>query len=336
MIHLPAHPNIPPLLDFARTSKAIHTVLALAPGEELFTYVNDKPEGRLDEDEARRIVAGILEALRHVHAAGILHRDIKLDNVFYDTATGTVSLIDFGLATFVDENTILEEAVGCINFASPALLRLTNTRHGFRPKGGHSDLWALGVLAHGLLTGYFPFRSEDPWEMQLEIAAGVHLDLEEVSDLGKDFLATVLDPANEGLISAKSLLRHPWIAPVAPRPSGQLPQTAPPKLPSPVIDGRRAAKAAESALQKVLPGYLASIAPRRKDETDSIASLEVAEQLVEVARSGSDTTLVSGISEISIAVPKVPAPVKRKTTLKDKFFSPATRLFDRLRAGQKK
>jgi serine/threonine protein kinase len=72
LAHLPAHPGVAPLLDFARTAKATHLVLALAPGEELFTYVNSKPESRLDETEARKIVAGTLEALRHVHANGVL------------------------------------------------------------------------------------------------------------------------------------------------------------------------------------------------------------------------------------------------------------------------
>lgn len=111
---IPSHPGVPALLDYARDDSAIHLVLALAPGCEVFSLINEREDLRLDEGHARRIVAGVLNVLRHVHAHGVLHRDIKMDNVLYEPETGTVSVIDFGLASFFDEATLMDEAIGCI------------------------------------------------------------------------------------------------------------------------------------------------------------------------------------------------------------------------------
>ncbi|KAI9016913.1 kinase-like domain-containing protein [Hyaloraphidium curvatum] len=269
LAHLPPHRSVPPLLDVAKTSDAVHAIFGRAPGEELFAYVNSHPGGKLPEAEARVIVAELLEALRHAHAHGVLHRDVKMDNVLYDPSTHTLSLIDFGLATFFDSLTLLDEPVGCIHYASPGLLRLVCRGSPYPARRGHQDLWAAGVLAHGLLTGFFPFRHEEPLDLQAEVARGPPQPVDGASDGANAFLALVLDARNEGKISASSLLEHPWLADVAPerapvRSVGKLP-----KLPSSAFDPRRAAEAARTELALALPGYLASLdAADSGDESD--------------------------------------------------------------------
>jgi serine/threonine protein kinase len=344
LAHLPAHAGIPPLLDFARTAKATHLVLALAPGEELFTYVNAKPDGHLDELEARKVVAGILEALRHTHANSVLHRDIKLDNIFWNGATETVSLIDFGLATFFNENTTLDEGVGCINYASPSLLRLTNFQRPYLPRAGHSDLHALGVLTHGILTGFFPFKSEEPFDLMMEIAEHKPFALEGLSESGNDFLNTLLSPANEGKISAETLLNHPWVSDVAPPRSGRLASSKPPKLAS-SMDIRRAIKVAEAALAQVLPSYLSETASI--DETASLLSRGSMDTFHGVVRSGSETSWASSSSEATVvaveprrvvvsgARPTELEPVKRKNPFATKLLNPS-KWFDGLKGGKRR
>ncbi|KAI9032328.1 kinase-like domain-containing protein [Hyaloraphidium curvatum] len=263
LVHLPRHPNIPSLLDFVASSMATQTVLEQATGEELFSYVNAVPMGRLGEAETRKIVVGILSALRHAHANGVVHRDVKLDNVFWDPATEKVSLLDWGLATFWDERTMLDEAVGCINYASPQLLRLTNAGVPYRAARGWSDLWALGVLAHGLLTGYFPFRSEDPVELEREIrqtwqnASELEgVPRKEVSDACRDWLRTALDPRREGRLTAADLLAHPWLAGEQVHPVS-VTSSPLPLLPNCTRDHRRVARLAAGYLQARLPVHRA-------------------------------------------------------------------------------
>lgn len=286
LTYLPPHNNIPALLDFVAGPKETHLILDLAPGEELFNYVNSTALGRLGEAETRAIVVGILEALRHAHENGVVHRDVKLDNVFWDpvsqkvsercrpqrcqaltTFFGTplsekVSLLDFGLATFFEDGTTCTEPLGCINYASPQLLRLTNTGVPYGAARGWSDLWALGILTHGLLTGYFPFRAEEPIELEREIretwmnASELEgVPAREVSRECRHFLHTILNPANEGLLTAADLLAHPWLASLA--------STAPvvhtsspfPRLPSSTNDLRRQARLVADELQARLPAF---------------------------------------------------------------------------------
>lgn len=236
LANLAPHPNVVPLLDIVRTTRSIHTVLGLAPGYELYQYVDSKPNARLPEEEACLIVAGILEALRHVHSQSVLHRDVKLDNVFYDPKTGQVTLLDFGLATFVDESVPLEEDVGCLLYASPGLLALALHQTPLLPQNGHSDLWSLGVLAHGILTGYFPFSAEVPALLEQEIKAYAGPALEGFSEPCRDFVRLLLDPANAGRITADALCRHPWVARFSHR-LASIPRKQPiPRIPSPVQD----------------------------------------------------------------------------------------------------
>lgn len=229
----------------------------------------------------------------------------QLDNVFYDPVTQTVSLIDFGLATFFDETTSFDEAVGCVNYASPGLLRLTNWYRPYGAANGHSDLWALGVLTHGLLSGFFPFRSEDPIELEQEILSGVQLQVDGLSELGHAFLNMVLDPANEGRISAEQLLRHPWVAPFAAPSSLTTAATRSwPKLPSASTDVRRAVKHAEVAVVRLLPPYFASLSRRLSEDVDMLdsASSSSSEETVKVTRANSGTSIDSTSSEATIAV----------------------------------
>ncbi|KAI9032347.1 kinase-like domain-containing protein [Hyaloraphidium curvatum] len=289
LTHL-AHDSIPPLLDYVRTSTASNLVMAVAPGEELFSYTNGKQDGHLEEDETRRIVAGILVALAHAHSMGVLHRDIKLDNVFYDATSGHVSVIDWGLATFFDRNTLLDEAVGCTNYASPSLLRFINRRTPYLAHSGHQDLWALGVLAFGCLTGYFPFRSEDTFELELEIQGRPSLEVEGLSELGHDFLRTILNPANEGRITAESLLRHGWVADFA-TPASARSRLPIVKLPSVTANPKRACTAAEAELGRRLPFYLRELAADIEEDDDDSSS--ESGRTVAVPRVGSEASFAS-------------------------------------------
>jgi serine/threonine protein kinase len=272
-------------------------------------------------------------------------RDLKLDNFFWDSVTETGSLIDFGLATFFDEYTTLDEGVGCINYASPSLLRLINFQRPYLPRAGFGDLWSLGVLTHGILTGFFPFKSEEPFDLMVEVAEHQPFALEGLSESGNDFLNTLLNPANEGKISAESLLNHPWVSDVAPPHSGRLSSSKPPKLASSTLDIRRAIKGAESALVRVLPSYLNDIAPI--DETASLLSRGSMDTFHGVVRSGSETSWASSSSEATVvaieprrvvvsgARPAQLEPVKRKNSFATKLMSPS-KWFDGLKGGKRR
>ena len=179
------------------------------------------------------------------------------------------------------------------SYASPSLLRLTNTHTPYTPNHGHQDLWALGVLAHGLLTGFFPFRSETPRELAEEIGPyGRKIAIQGVSEEGNQFLRILLDPRNEGRVSAGMMLGHPWVAPyVVPEHERMKEGTV--KFPigagSSSAELVRSAKIAESVLDRLLGpcrGQATPSAHVRRDSGSSAATLcEDSGELQQVGKS---------------------------------------------------
>lgn len=220
LMALPPHSNVTTLYEFHRSDAHVELVMSLAPGEELFQYCEKFSDG-VPEPTSRNIVTQLLSALDHIHTHFVMHRDIKLDNVFFDEASGKVTIIDFGLATFFHPSVRLSELLGTASYASPSLLTLLEDGYGsMLPNKGHQDLWALGVLAHGMMTGRFPFEETEPARLLREIyakkkeARPFHLPDSwepEARERAEDFIKFILDPGNEGKITARSLLSHPWI-----------------------------------------------------------------------------------------------------------------------------
>ena len=219
----------------------------------------------MDEMDARKMVAGLLEALRHTHNNGVLHRDLKLDNIAWDP--------DFGLSGLFEEEVPLDEGVGCVNYASPSLLKLTNTDTPYLPQFGHQDLWSLGVVAYGAMTSYFPFASEKPRELAREIdPEGKPIRAKGISELALDFIRIVLDPRNEGKMDAGLLLQHPWVSPFASSRPASAKAKSVPKIPSPIVNLEGATRVVRRLLAVELPEVLGRSAGLFEESDDSSGS----------------------------------------------------------------
>jgi serine/threonine protein kinase len=149
------HNNIIQLLGTMETSDHFYLILEYVEGYDLFTFMKRRNFRVLSEQQAARIVFQLAGALIYSHSKGIIHRDIKLDNVLVD-ANGNVKLIDFGLCEIVaTPNTLLQGWVGSLEYAAPEILLRTPY------SGPKVDVWSLGVLFYSLLYGEFPFFAED-------------------------------------------------------------------------------------------------------------------------------------------------------------------------------
>jgi MAP/microtubule affinity-regulating kinase len=138
--------------------------LELCKGGELFDRLTDF--GRVHEPNAVRYCAGLLAAVRHVHGRGVIHRDIKLENVLLDAADESVRLADFGLAAelAVDGNGApinraarLRDVVGSQSYVAPEIL--ARRKAGY--EGPPVDAWSVGVCVFTLLSGFFPLDVAD-------------------------------------------------------------------------------------------------------------------------------------------------------------------------------
>uniref|UniRef100_A0A7S0NUL0 Protein kinase domain-containing protein n=1 Tax=Calcidiscus leptoporus TaxID=127549 RepID=A0A7S0NUL0_9EUKA len=155
----------PTIIKFLHYQEAPHArgeawvFLELATGGDLFDRLTDA--GSLTEGSTRPYAVGLLSALNHCHCKGLVHRDVKLDNVLLSAEDPFgVKLIDFGLAVQVplkDDGSFLPDhriydGVGTKSYKAPEI---------FAPRSGYEappvDSWALGITLFSLLAGFFPF-----------------------------------------------------------------------------------------------------------------------------------------------------------------------------------
>ena len=148
-----SHPNIVPLHTFGQAGELLYFVMGFVRGESLETRL--KREGHLDADVARQILAELADALDYAHRAGVVHRDIKPDNVMLDSESGRAMLTDFGIAKQREGADALTQTgmlMGTPHYMSP------EQAAGDRALDGRSDLYALGVVGYRMLSGRLPFE----------------------------------------------------------------------------------------------------------------------------------------------------------------------------------
>ncbi|RLU90484.1 serine/threonine protein kinase [Streptomyces griseocarneus] len=157
------HPSVVTVHDVVVEDGSPWIVMELVRGRSLGDVL---AEGTLDRREAARIGLAVLDALRAAHAAGVLHRDVKPDNVLL-APDGRVVLTDFGIAQIEGEQRLTESGafVGSPEYIAPERLL------GRRP-GPESDLWSLGVVLYTAVEGVSPFRrSHAPGTFQAILTA---------------------------------------------------------------------------------------------------------------------------------------------------------------------
>ncbi|KAG7472290.1 hypothetical protein MATL_G00107390 [Megalops atlanticus] len=146
------HPNIIRINEVFESKDKIVIVMEYASQGELYDYVNERR--RLPETEAREIFRQITSAVHYCHKNGIVHRDLKLENILLDQDLN-VKLADFGLSNHYQRGQLLQTYCGSPLYASPEIVK------GLPYQGPEVDCWALGVLLYALVYGSMPFDGAD-------------------------------------------------------------------------------------------------------------------------------------------------------------------------------
>ncbi|HEX5819355.1 MAG TPA: serine/threonine-protein kinase, partial [Gemmatimonadales bacterium] len=150
-----SHPNIVPIHHAAEADGFAFFAMGFVDGGNLADHLRDR--GRLSPAETVRVLREVAWALAYSHARGVVHRDVKPENVMLERATGRVLVTDFGIARD-DRTTPLTEhgrVMGSVHYMSPE--QATG-----EPVDGRSDLYALGVIGYQALAGRLPFTADAP------------------------------------------------------------------------------------------------------------------------------------------------------------------------------
>jgi len=146
------HPNICPVYAYHETEDSMFLVMEFIEGETLKQIIDR--DGPFSQGKAIDIITQVAEALAVAHDNGVIHRDIKSDNIMI-TPDGQVKVMDFGLAKLKDAPTITKSGVpiGTVAYMSPELVQGKEVDH-------RTDLWSLGVVLFEMLTGVLPFDKD--------------------------------------------------------------------------------------------------------------------------------------------------------------------------------
>ena len=167
-----SHPNIVSVYDVSRGGDVEYIVMELIDGITLKQYMEKR--GQLNWRESLHFITQIMRGLSHAHSRGIIHRDIKPQNVMV-LRDGSVKVADFGIACLENAaQTLTQEALGSVHYISPEQARGDRT-------DARSDIYSAGVVLYEMLTGRLPFEGDSAVSVAIQHLSSIPLAPREVN-----------------------------------------------------------------------------------------------------------------------------------------------------------
>ena len=161
-----SHANIVSVYDVSTNPDREYIVMELIDGITLKQYMERR--GRMDWRESLHFITQIMRGLSHAHSRGIIHRDIKPQNIMV-LRDGSVKVADFGIACLANQGqTLTQEALGSVHYISPEQARGDRT-------DARSDIYSAGVVLYEMLTGRLPFEGDSAVSVAIQHLSSVPL-----------------------------------------------------------------------------------------------------------------------------------------------------------------
>lgn len=187
------HPNIVKVYDVSVTDRLQYIVMEYVDGITLKEYLKQRG-GALTWKETVHFATQVLRALQHAHSKGIIHRDVKPQNIML-LADGSIKMMDFGIARFsrAQSQTVSDKAIGSVHYISPEQAKGDRT-------DARTDIYSVGVMLYEMLSGRLPFDGD----------GAVSIAIMQISDKAKP-LAQVAPNVPQGLcqITEKAMEKDP-------------------------------------------------------------------------------------------------------------------------------
>lgn len=208
-----SHPNIVRLEEVLQNSKYIGIVLEYASGGEFYKYIQKKR--RLKEGVACRLFSQLISGVHYMHSKGLVHRDLKLENLLLDKHENLI-ITDFGFVNeFFAHSELMKTSCGSPCYAAPELVVSSKPYEARK-----ADIWSCGVILYAMLAGYLPWDDDSKNPDGNDIAKLYHYITrtplkfpEYITPLPRDLLRRILYPDPKRRISMRTIQKHEWVRP---------------------------------------------------------------------------------------------------------------------------
>ncbi|KAM3956200.1 LOW QUALITY PROTEIN: uncharacterized protein ACR2FA_009840 [Aphomia sociella] len=211
------HPHIVRLYQVMESSHTIYLVTEYAPNGEIFDHLVSR--GRMPESEAARSFAQMVSAVGYCHANGVVHRDLKAENLLLDKDMN-IKLADFGFSNEYTSGSPLATWCGSPPYAAPELFE------GRQYDGPKADIWSLGVVLYVLVCGALPFDGGTLHELRQVVLSGKFRIPYFMSQECEQLIRHMLVVEPERRLSLRAVARHRWLAAHQPGPGPGMPDIA--------------------------------------------------------------------------------------------------------------
>lgn len=203
------HSNLLHLEALYETADTVYIVTEYIQGGTLFQFLESR-NFKITEDLSKSILKELASGLMFLHSLGVIHRDLKLENVILDIQDHRIRpvIIDYGLSIILGPLQKTDEGVGTLKYAAPELLY----RYGYRET---VDIWSLGVITYIMLSGKMPFYGSDDNEIAKSIINKRpdirHKVWENVSDQAKEIVKNLLRKNPSKRLCLNELIVDEWL-----------------------------------------------------------------------------------------------------------------------------
>lgn len=195
-------------MDLFESSNHYYIVLEYMQGKDLFDYIA-KRSYQLPEERAKVVIFQVLQGVRYLHRFGIVHRDLKLENIMMSNATDRAvpKIVDFGLSKIIGPNETATEPFGTLGYVAPEVLKK-------QPYSYSCDMWSIGCILYALISGSLPFDHNNQKElMRMTMDDTLKFDLpiwDNISSQCKNLITDLLKKNSSQRIRIEEAMLHPW------------------------------------------------------------------------------------------------------------------------------
>ena len=197
------HPSVTKILETFESEKYMLIIMEYISGGNLQSFV--KKRRKLCEKTAKILFRQIIEGIKYIHSRGIVHRDIKLENILIDL-NNIIKICDFGVGKLIKPGILLKDQCGTPVYMAPEILK------GEGYQGPPVDIWSAGVALYIMLSGTLPFNKDKEHDLEYAILNNNYKNINDISEIANDLLKKILEKDPNKRYTCNQILEHPWMS----------------------------------------------------------------------------------------------------------------------------